>query len=165
MWFRCARSMEPLSGSSLRASQQFPRKERCPMCQAGYQYECGFITPPEPSLANMYSESRYNLKPYVTLEFVGLKYDQNFGSAVLYTPGISAGYETRSCCITSDKSICPKETQFTTSLLLLKTVPQLICTPYVDGFGSFWWCIARQDFNLYTPTRCKFLDLFESTLA
>lgn len=67
------------------------------------------ITPPESSLANMYSESIYNLKPCVTLEFVGLKCDQNFGSAVLYTPGIPAGYERRSCGITSNKNVCPKE--------------------------------------------------------
>lgn len=57
----------------------------------------------------MYSESIYNLKPYATLEIVGLKYDQNFGSAVLYTPGISAAYERRSCGITSDKNVYPKE--------------------------------------------------------
>ena len=34
--------MEPLNRSPLRARQQFPRKERCPMCQAVYQYERAF---------------------------------------------------------------------------------------------------------------------------
>lgn len=58
-----------------------------------------------------------------------------------------------------------KKTQFATILLLLKRVPQLIRTPYVDGFGSFWWCIAGHYFDLYTLIRCKFLDLFESRRA
>ncbi|MCJ1347482.1 hypothetical protein MMC31_005707 [Peltigera leucophlebia] len=57
------------------------------------------ITPPESLLAHMYSEPIYDLETYVTLELLGSKYDQNFGS------GVTAGYERQNWGINLDKNL------------------------------------------------------------
>lgn len=104
----------------------------------------------------MYSEPIYDLETYVTLELLGSKYDQNFGS------GVTAGYERQNWGINLDKNVCQKENVIYSYLIVAENSITANRPPYINGLGLFCWCIAGQCLDLYTLTRCKFFDLFES---
>lgn len=146
MWFRCARTMEPLSESPLRARQPFPRRTLSNVPSSLLIRAC--ISKEKPRSRHQSHRWLTCTRNLYTTWSLMLHW-KLLGSSTTRTS--EAQYSTRqvyqqhmkdeAVVLLRTRMFIQKKKQFTTILPLLKTVSQLIRTPYVDGFGSFCWCI------------------------